>query len=244
MEPDRSIDDLLGDALALQGEYDDYDHAAARARIAQRLSDDLVRGTRLWDCTQDRLGVKDYLRPGPAEPHPAYATLHEQARRDLAKLSSLVVNDPRAVNAVVLLEDSPRIEPTGALTFACLLEVTGLHEGAQFWWQFAAGAGNHTAAYCLYLHHMKRGEFRDAGHWFDQAAHLSDSPAPSTPRCCFDVLHTDVFIEYHAATGHPADPNAAPPPALQAAVEPIEMTRDDDYGTVPLPDRLLVDAAQ
>jgi hypothetical protein len=241
MDPDRNIDDLLAEALALQGEYDDYDHAAARARITSRLAEHLVRDAPRWNCVEDTT-AKDYPRPGPSAPHPAYSTLHEQARRHLASLSALVVNDPNAINAVELLEDSPRIEPQGALTFACLLEVTGLHEGAQFWWQFAAGAGNHTAAYCLYLHHMKRGEFRDAGHWFDQAAYLSDIPAPATARRYADLLHTDVFIAYAPGTHVTCDPYGSPPAALQAAVEPIETTCDDDYGTVPVPESLLVDA--
>ncbi|NUK54495.1 hypothetical protein HRW23_35140 [Streptomyces lunaelactis] len=65
-----------------------------------------------------------------------------------------------------------RIDPDGALQFACLLNLAGCREAAQFWWQFAAGAGNPTAAYCLYLLHLGRGERRDAEHWADQAANL------------------------------------------------------------------------
>ncbi|NUK85751.1 hypothetical protein [Streptomyces lunaelactis] len=52
------------------------------------------------------------------------------------------------------------------------LNLAGCREAAQFWWQFAAGAGNPTAAYCLYLLHLGRGERRDAEHWADQAANL------------------------------------------------------------------------
>ncbi|MEU6147722.1 hypothetical protein ABZ848_46175 [Streptomyces sp. NPDC047081] len=42
-------------------------------------------------------------------------------------------------------------------------------EGAIWWWQFAAGAGDATAAYCLYLQHLRRGELRDGELWIDEA---------------------------------------------------------------------------
>ncbi|WP_457034367.1 hypothetical protein [Kitasatospora sp. P5_F3] len=39
---------------------------------------------------------------------------------------------------------------------------------------FAAGAGDRTATYCLYLHHIRMGELREAEYWFQQAARLED----------------------------------------------------------------------
>ncbi|MFI6155157.1 hypothetical protein ACIBCA_21005 [Kitasatospora sp. NPDC051170] len=39
--------------------------------------------------------------------------------------------------------------------FGCLLDLTGQSWDAQWWWQFAAGAGDLTAAYCLYLHQVR-----------------------------------------------------------------------------------------
>ncbi|MFJ9729313.1 hypothetical protein ACIRP3_41880 [Streptomyces sp. NPDC101209] len=41
-------------------------------------------------------------------------------------------------------------------------------EEAIWWWQYAAGAGNLTAAYCLSLLYLSRGELRDAEHWMRQ----------------------------------------------------------------------------
>jgi hypothetical protein len=55
-----------------------------------------------------------------------------------------------------IAEDPSDID--GALHFGCLLSLAQELEGAMWWWQFAAGAGNATAAYCLYLLHLSRGD--------------------------------------------------------------------------------------
>ncbi|GHD34935.1 hypothetical protein GCM10010313_81970 [Streptomyces violarus] len=62
----------------------------------------------------------------------------------------------------------------------CLLSLADSSEGAQWWWQFAAGAGNATAAHCLHLFHLGRGELRDADHWAHQAVTM-DTHVPLTP---------------------------------------------------------------
>ncbi|MBT2408113.1 hypothetical protein J7I97_15100 [Streptomyces sp. ISL-87] len=55
-------------------------------------------------------------------------------------------------------------------------------EGAQFWFQYAAGAGSRTAAQCLYLHHLARAEVATARHWNEQAHTLPpDDGLPSLP---------------------------------------------------------------
>ncbi|MFF4169595.1 hypothetical protein [Streptomyces sp. NPDC001744] len=60
---------------------------------------------------------------------------------------------------------------------------------ARFWWEFAAGAGNATAAQCLHLYHLARGELRDADLWVLQAV-SADSPAvPRTPARRTAVRH-------------------------------------------------------
>ncbi|MFF5522551.1 hypothetical protein [Streptomyces coeruleorubidus] len=38
----------------------------------------------------------------------------------------------------------------------------------QFWLEFAAGGGQATGAICLYLMHLRRGEWRDAKYWARQ----------------------------------------------------------------------------
>ncbi|MGW0770960.1 hypothetical protein [Streptomyces sp. NPDC002676] len=59
-------------------------------------------------------------------------------------------------------------EPEGAWLLGCALHVAGIDEGARFWWQYAAGAGHSSAAYCLSLHHRARGEAHAAAFWYDQ----------------------------------------------------------------------------
>ncbi|MFD5554221.1 hypothetical protein ACFWIA_10310 [Streptomyces sp. NPDC127068] len=59
-------------------------------------------------------------------------------------------------------------EPDGALLLGCLLQLTDGDEAARFWWQYAAGAGERTAGYCLYLHHLSLGEVAPASWWYVQ----------------------------------------------------------------------------
>lgn len=64
------------------------------------------------------------------------------------------------------IDDLTDIE--GAVHFACVLSFAQEPEEAIWWWQFAASAGNPTAAYCLYLLYLSRGDLRDAEHWMSQ----------------------------------------------------------------------------
>lgn len=68
---------------------------------------------------------------------------------------------------LVRVSDLEEIDVDGAHVFACMLHLAGDPESAQFWWQFAAGAGNGIAACCLHLHHLGRGETDEADHWLD-----------------------------------------------------------------------------
>ncbi|MFF2751355.1 hypothetical protein ACFVVA_38200 [Kitasatospora sp. NPDC058048] len=112
---------------------------------------------------------------------PGSAGIHADARRDLRALATVVINEPGAWEQVDSLARD--WEPQGALVFACLLDLSGRHHSATWWWQFAAGAGSHLAAYCMYLHHLRRGELRDADNWFHQAACLEDgTSAPIAPK--------------------------------------------------------------
>ncbi|MBB1245005.1 hypothetical protein GL263_15720 [Streptomyces durbertensis] len=156
-------------------------------------------------------------------------TLHHEAACLLEELSCTVIRDEAALAAMrLLVDDRQRIDPDGALAFACLLYLVGGNEAARFWWQFAAGADSLTAAHCLYLHHLQHGEFRDAEHWaeFAWAARsglkVSLLPATDTP---------------------PPPPGASTRPcttrlsaALTNAMCRLEISDDDDFGTIPRPD--------
>ncbi|MHA6760196.1 hypothetical protein [Streptacidiphilus sp. PAMC 29251] len=71
----------------------------------------------------------------------------------------------------------------GALLFGCLLHLSAHPISASFWWKVAAGAGNRTAATCLYLHRVLRGDSREAFWWLTQAIALAKphNPPPTLP---------------------------------------------------------------
>jgi TPR repeat protein len=98
------------------------------------------------------------------------------ARRDPARLEHAAVRlqvlcrhllGDGASEHLARIADSPA-DAEGALRFGCLLDLARKPDGALWWWQFAAGAGNVTAAYCLHLLHTRRGDLRDAAHWWYQ----------------------------------------------------------------------------
>jgi hypothetical protein len=69
----------------------------------------------------------------------------------------------------------------GALLFGCLLYLSAHPISAAFWWKVAAGAGDRTAATCLYLHHLLRGDSRQAFWWLNQAIALATEPHTVPP---------------------------------------------------------------
>ncbi|MFG2823852.1 hypothetical protein ACGFX4_31055 [Kitasatospora sp. NPDC048365] len=98
----------------------------------------------------------------------------EHVRDTLEKVSRLVINEPMAAGNFSRLarsDDSP-IERQGARVFGCLFYLTGHPVRAQYWWRFAGGADDRTAAFCLYLHHLYRGELREAQLWYEQASRM------------------------------------------------------------------------
>ncbi|TQK49827.1 hypothetical protein FBY35_0099 [Streptomyces sp. SLBN-118] len=191
------INDLLPQAQVLVPgfEFDADESDAMLDRIARRA---LSRATDAMDECARLVKAESPGRRRP-EPVPADPPVYRRAAVSLAELSGRVVRDPDTVEAMAqLVNERSRIEPAGALTFACLLYLSDRSEGAQFWWQFAAGAGVATAAYCLYLHHTQYSEDDMARLWYRQALILhhtgSDhlypridtappprSPAASTP---------------------------------------------------------------
>ncbi|MCG3044061.1 hypothetical protein L7D48_26375 [Streptomyces sp. S1A] len=228
----RRIDALLEGAEVLGGEYDDYDPAAARERIARAVA----------TCPPS-------ARP-PANPDTGwrYRTVHEQAAHDLDLAISLVVGSPGAAGSLARLIDHRRTEPEGALVFACLLHLVGHRDAAQFWWQFAAGGGSRTAAFCLCLHHRRLGEFRDADHWRRQAALLGSArTAARAPRSTAgvpgphgfllpDAIRRDLLSQCHRGR-HPRLPAA-----VEAVVNRLRVDGDDeDYGEIPRPEPGLPD---
>ncbi|MCX4967161.1 hypothetical protein OHA98_20695 [Streptomyces sp. NBC_00654] len=69
------------------------------------------------------------------------------AAADLRALcETLAVHTLAAAVAGFVTDQVP--EPRSALLLACVLQLAETGDGARFWWQYAAGAGQPAAAYC------------------------------------------------------------------------------------------------
>jgi hypothetical protein len=115
----------------------------------------------------------------PAGDSPQKDGTTTDAAEDLRALCETLVNHtPPTAVADFVTDQVP--EPRSALVLACVLQLTDTEEGARFWWQYAAGAGQAAAAYCLYLHHLALGESDTADWWHRQTDDVQPPPGPPT----------------------------------------------------------------
>ena len=113
----------------------------------------------------------------PAGQQPQVAGTTSAAAEDLRALcETLVTHTPATAVTDFVTDQVP--EPRSALVLACVLQLTDTDEGARFWWQYAAGAGQAAAAYCLYLHHLALGESDTANWWHRQTDNVQPPPEP------------------------------------------------------------------
>ncbi|MFJ5226819.1 hypothetical protein [Streptomyces sp. NPDC088400] len=218
------IDMLLEDAEVLADTYDDADTEASRRRNAARRA------------------AAEEAGPGGgnrAEAVPrGYPSAHEQAAHDLNLAVALVINAPEAAASLARLVDHDRIDPEGAVVFAALLHLICHKDAAQFWWQFAAGGGNRTAAFCLFLAHQQRAEFKDAAYWRTQSRQLSRpgrTQAPPTLSALSSLLPESVRHELLSQCRQGRRPTL--PASLEAVINRLRVdSADEDFGEVPQPD--------
>ncbi|MGI5405169.1 hypothetical protein ACQEV9_00065 [Streptomyces chartreusis] len=144
-----------------------FDKVIGQTSIYEVTDDELEDLRR--EITRDATAVV-MLGARPA-PESRRAMRLESAAFYLQDLSHRLIQSDAAARHLTQVAQNPT-DVDGALHFGSLLHLTQETEGAMWWWQFAAGAGNATAAYCLYLHHLGRGELRDAEHWIGQAFRL------------------------------------------------------------------------
>jgi hypothetical protein len=98
------------------------------------------------------------------------------AALDLQTLCETVVTQTAATSlSDFVTEQLPA--PRGARVLGCILQLADAGDGARFWWQYAAGAGDDAASYCLYLHHLSFGETY-AATWWRQQTRIDTRPAP------------------------------------------------------------------
>ncbi|MFH9090452.1 hypothetical protein [Streptomyces sp. NPDC017673] len=166
-----------------------------------RFDDLLSRACLVKERTVPRDVVPPYAPTAstPARPY-AYATDadSDEAAEDLKALCETVLtHTPPTTLADFLTEQVP--QPRSALALACILQLTDTDDGARMWWQFAAGAGQPAAAYCLYLHHLAQGEQGTAQWWHEQTDDLKPPPEPNARSAHHERRPT---TRWHPAT-HP-----------------------------------------
>ncbi|MFF5565461.1 hypothetical protein ACFY7Z_09650 [Streptomyces sp. NPDC012623] len=220
--PGAAVELLLEDAEVLDHAYDDYDEydaGATRRRLAARRTD----------------GTAAVPAAGPVTPPARFPTAHEQAAHDLSLAVSLVLNAPEAATALTRLVEHDRIDPEGAVVFAALLHLTGHRDAAQFWWQFAAGGGNRTAAFCLFLAHQQRAEFRDAAHWRAQSRLLPGAGRTASPAAVLSALLPEAVRHELLSQCHDGR-RPSLPASLEAVINRLRVdSADEDFGEVPQP---------
>ncbi|TXS44081.1 hypothetical protein EAO75_30205 [Streptomyces sp. uw30] len=124
-----------------------------------------------------------------------------EAAEDLRTLcETLVTHMPATFVAEFVTDQVP--EPRSALVLACVLQLTDTDDGARYWWQYAAGAGQPAAAYCLYLHHLSLGERAAAAWWHRQTDDVQ--PPPEVPA----RAHSSISQPVRSWFAHDADTSA------------------------------------
>ncbi|MGD1221986.1 MULTISPECIES: hypothetical protein [Streptomyces] len=146
-------------------------------------------------------------------PQGHYPTRMDRADAHLEALSCELIRSDEAGEHLSRIAGDP-IDTDGALHFGCLLNLAKKPQGALWWWQYAAGAGNATAAYCLHLFHLRCGELRDADHWMLQTLNLNlDAGVDFTPSAAW--------------TDHPCTPHTK---ILREAVERLKVEEAEEIG--------------
>ncbi|MGH4029131.1 hypothetical protein ACQB60_09385 [Actinomycetota bacterium Odt1-20B] len=215
--------------------------------------DQLLHRARLIDQPECPVPVTErHARPRPRLPRGdrrrTTGDSERDAARDLRTLCETVVTQTDVDLLGDFLTHSLIPEPDSAVVLGCFLQLGGFEDGARFWWQFAAGADDNTASFCLYLQHLSLGELAPAAWWQDQtpgAAPL-DEPAEPTVR---DALPQFTAGEANLPTTlrilrklkcpeRPGARTAPWPPLVRAVVDYVVAAVgyvDDDL-ELPLPD--------
>ncbi|MFS0698115.1 hypothetical protein AB6N36_35910 [Streptomyces nitrosporeus] len=155
------ITEFLSRARLVTAPYTQEDIDAAEARLLARLNT-----------------TTPPAPPAPAAPAAEEPTKHEAAQ-NLQTLCETIVTRNSALSTLDTFLTPQLPEPPGARVLGCILQLAESEENARFWWQYAAGAGDPAASYCLYLHHLALGEHGEAHWWYEQTQQIQSAP-PST----------------------------------------------------------------
>ncbi|MFJ2509930.1 hypothetical protein ACIQJX_26870 [Streptomyces griseoviridis] len=210
--------------------------------------DDLLASARLPVTPSDTFDVGAALRrlaadaADAATPHPDTVRAAQAGQR-LSVVCRWILNRPAAADHVTRITQEPgtpadnrQLDVDGTLVFACLLHLTDHPESAQFWWQLAAGAGHRAAAYCLHLHHLTRGEVREARHWLHTVT--DDGLETEAPDDVFlATLETVASYVRKTGTSHAS----APTGGLEMEIDRLATAKAGSSVIVLRPDQQLAD---
>ncbi|WP_051852039.1 hypothetical protein [Streptomyces sp. NRRL F-5650] len=137
----------------------------------------LLKNPRIPADTVPCLTTHPYPTSPTDESLPAEETIADDtAAEHLRSLCEVAVTHASAPQITdFITEQLP--SPEGAWILGCLLHLASAEDGARYWWQYAAGAGDRGAGYCLSLLHRARGDDQTADFWLDQ----TDDPADPDP---------------------------------------------------------------
>lgn len=166
--------------------------------------DDLLAQSRLLDASvpadvvpHDDSAYYAFDDFGRTAENPGPGSADEDAAGELAALCETAVAHCSAAQIVDFLTDQVP-QPRAAWILGCVLRIAGDDDGARFWWQYAAGADDAPASYCLYLHHLARGDAHAAALWQTQisayageadSASFYDRGSPAS-----DVVNADTSL--------------------------------------------------
>ncbi|MFJ6574186.1 hypothetical protein ACIQNU_43025 [Streptomyces sp. NPDC091292] len=174
------IEGTLAKARLEDTVYSTEDIEAAEQRITARVADRLLHGALSFDDDMRsaraqtlRTHSSDFATWQPEE------KLRTDAAGALRALCRSLVSQPDALHQMASFVGHRVLDPDGAVILGCVLQLAARDDNARFWWQFAAGAGEMSAACCLYLHHLSLGETPEADWWRDQM--MPDSPVEPVP---------------------------------------------------------------
>ncbi|MEV6654736.1 hypothetical protein [Streptomyces sp. NPDC051219] len=218
------IDDLLSRARQIHQPYTQADIDAAESRLAARAASAFLH--------ELEEGGPQTARTPRQTPSERKAPSEEStAAQDLQTLCETVVTHTGALADLKLFLARALPEPSGARVLGCMLQLSEREESARFWWQYAAGAGDTAATYCLYLHHRALGEYGEADWWHTQADIVTSQDtgddqvalAPTTSLRILRALKIDT---------------PGVPDCVSAVLDyvPVAVTYVDDDLDLPLPD--------
>ncbi|MFD8732746.1 hypothetical protein [Streptomyces sp. NPDC059611] len=166
------IDEFLSRARLVTVPYTQADVDAAEARVLARFQ--------ALDAISAPVAASSEPTPAAAEGLSAEPTAAE-AVENLHNLCAAVVTCSTALPTLRTFLTPQLPEPPGARVLGCILQLAESEENARFWWQYAAGAGDPAASYCLYLHHRALGEHAPARWWHEQTELLRNTPSTDRP---------------------------------------------------------------